>query len=181
MFHLQIKEFLNNVCEQIKYKPIRSEISEELENHIKESKENYIIEGLDEKVAEEKAIKQMGDAEKIGKKLNKIHKPKINVQLLILAIILLEFSFLVSYIEPTDKWKLNLITIILSMIPCVIIYFFNYRKIKKYSNLLYGIATIILLYSMSDAVRNNSSSCKAKYYCTNIIYYIFYRFFRKYK
>ena len=57
---MQIKEFLNNVCEQIKYKPIRSEISEELENHIKESKENYIIEGLDEKVAEEKAIKQMG-------------------------------------------------------------------------------------------------------------------------
>ena len=43
MFHLQIKEFLNTVCEQIKYKPIRNSISEELENHIEESKENYIL------------------------------------------------------------------------------------------------------------------------------------------
>ena len=49
MFHLQIKEFLNTVCEQIKYKPIRNSISEELENHIEESKENYIRDGLEEK------------------------------------------------------------------------------------------------------------------------------------
>ena len=27
---MQIREFLENVCEQIKYKPIRNEISEEL-------------------------------------------------------------------------------------------------------------------------------------------------------
>ena len=51
MFHLQIKEFLNTVCEQIKYKPIRNSISEELENHIEESKENYIEEGMQEEEA----------------------------------------------------------------------------------------------------------------------------------
>ena len=51
---MQTKEFLNNVCEQIKYKPIRNSISEELENHIEESKENYIEEGMQEKEAEEK-------------------------------------------------------------------------------------------------------------------------------
>ena len=64
---MQIKEFLNTVCEQIKYKPIRNSISEELENHIEESKENYIRDGLEEKEAEEKAIVQMGNAEEIGK------------------------------------------------------------------------------------------------------------------
>ena len=52
---MQIKEFLNTVCEQIKYKPIRNSISEELENHIEESKENYIEEGMQEEEAEEKA------------------------------------------------------------------------------------------------------------------------------
>ena len=31
---MQIKEFLNTVCEQIKYKPIRNSISEELKNQI---------------------------------------------------------------------------------------------------------------------------------------------------
>lgn len=152
---MQIKEFLNNVCEQIKYKPIRNEISKELENHINETKENYIEKGMEENEAEEKAIKQMGSAEDIGKKLNKIHKPKFNVQLLILLFILLEFGFLVNYLDHTDKWKMNLIVIVLSVIPFLLIYFFDYRKLQKYSNLIYAIPTVMIIYSMIDAVRND--------------------------
>lgn len=142
---MQTKEFLDKVCEQIKYKPIRNEISEELESHIKESQENYIQEGIEENKAEEKAIIQMGGAEEIGKKLNKIHKPKMNWQLLILVLILLVFGFLVSYIDGTDNWKLNLIYTMLNTIPFLLIYFFDYRKIQKHSYLIYCIATIILL------------------------------------
>lgn len=142
---MQTKEFLDKVCEQIKYKPIRNEISEELESHIKESQENYIQEGIEENKAEEKAIIQMGGAEEIGKKLNKIYKPKMNWQLLILVLILLVFGFLVSYIDGTDNWKLNLIYTMLSTIPFLLIYFFDYRKIQKHSYLIYCIATIILL------------------------------------
>ena len=82
MFYLQIKEFLDNICEQIKYKPIRAEISEEIENHLKEAKENLVLEGMEEQKAEQEAIKQMGNAEEIGKKLNKIHKPKMEWKLL---------------------------------------------------------------------------------------------------
>lgn len=159
MLHLQIKEFLNNVCEQIKYRPIRNEISEELENHIKESKENYIEEGIEEQEAEEKAISQMGSAEEIGKKLNKIHKPKFNLQLFILVLILLEFGFLVSYLDYADKWKMNFITIILSIVPSVLIYFFDYRKLQKHSNLIYAIPTVMLLYSMINQVRNGTYKC----------------------
>lgn len=102
MFHLQIKEFLNTVCEQIKYKPIRNSISEELENHIEESKENYIEEGMQEEEAEEKAITQMGNAEEIGKNLNKIHKPKLNWKLLIILIVLLGFGFLVAFTRASN-------------------------------------------------------------------------------
>ena len=108
MFHLQTKEFLSKVCEQIKYKPIRSEISEELENHIQELKESYIQEGIQEYEAEEKAITQMGQAEEIGKRLNKIHKPKMNLQLLMLTLILLGFGFLLTHIDNADAWKSNL-------------------------------------------------------------------------
>lgn len=152
---MQIKEFLNNVCEQIKYKPIRNEISEELENHINETKENYIEEGMEEKEAEEKAINQMGNAEEIGKRLNKIHKPKFNLQLLILVFILLEFGCIVSNLDYSDKYKINLIVIILSIIPFLLIYFFDYRKLQKYSNLIYSIPTVMIIYSMIDAVRND--------------------------
>ena len=40
MFHLQIKEYLNEICEQIKYKPVRKEIAKEIEDHINDIKED---------------------------------------------------------------------------------------------------------------------------------------------
>lgn len=43
MFYLNIKNFLEIVCNEIKYKPIKQEISQEIESHIKEIKEDYII------------------------------------------------------------------------------------------------------------------------------------------
>lgn len=141
-----MKEFLYEVCEQIKYKPIRREIAEELENHLKESKEHFLEEGMGEKEAEEKAINQMGEAEKIGKKLNKIHKPKFNYQLFLLTIILLGFGFILSIPRAEDS-KSIFILVLLGMIPCVLIYFWDYKKLKKYSPYLYAIATIILLYA----------------------------------
>lgn len=143
---MQTNEFLNKVCEQIKYKPIRNEISQELENHIEELKESYIQEGIKEDEAEQKAIIQMGEAEEIGKKLNKIHKPRMNLLLLILVLVLLAFGFLLSsYIDSIDDLKLNLLCIALSIIPFLIIYFFDYKKLQNYSDIIYGIATIILL------------------------------------
>ena len=101
---MQTKEFLNNVCEQIKYKPIRNSISEELENHIEESKENYIEEGMQEKEAEEKVIAQMGNAEIIGKELNKIHRPRLDWKLLIILVVLLIFGFVISYIITENEY-----------------------------------------------------------------------------
>ena len=64
---MNIKNFLEIVCNEIKYKPIKQEISQEIESHIKEIKEDYIECGMKEQEAEEKAIEQMGNAEEIGK------------------------------------------------------------------------------------------------------------------
>lgn len=155
---MQIKEFLDSVCEQIKYKPIRKNISEELQNHIEESKENYIKEGLEEQVAEEKAIKQMGEAQEIGKKLNKIHRPKLDWKLLLILMILLCFSGLVVLIKSRNDIELFgaegesikkfVMFVIIGMVVSIPIYFVNYTKIKKYSNLLYLLATLSIIWTL---------------------------------
>ena len=165
MFHLQIKEFLNTVCEQIKYKPIRNSISEELKNHIEESKENYIRDGLEEKEAEEKAIVQMGNAEEIGKKLNKIHKPKLDWKLLIILIVLLGFGFLVAFTRASnivsDGYNNNnyieryVSALIVGSIFSIFIYFVDYTKIMKYSNIFYIIATLVIVYSFLFGININ--------------------------
>ena len=152
---MQIKEFLNSVCEQIKYKPIREYILYELKNHIEETKEAYIENGMSSEEAEEKAVFQMGDAIEIGKKLNKIHKPKLDITLLIFTIIPLFFGLLVAYIRNNNT-SINLtensffkfvVTLIIGVSLGIGIYFINYKKMLKYSNLFFCLA-IILTFSV---------------------------------
>lgn len=154
---MQIKEFLDCVCEQIKYKPVRENIAEELQSHIEESKENYMQEGLEEQIAEEKAIKQMGKAQEIGKKLNKIHRPKLDWKLTLIFIILLCFSGLVVFIKSRNDIELFgaegesikkfIRFVIMGIMLSIPIYFVNYTKISKYSNLLYLLATLSIVWA----------------------------------
>ena len=146
---MDIKEFLNKICNEIKYKPIRKEISEEIQTHIEEIKQNNINNGMEEQIAEEKAIKEMGEAEEIGKQLNKIHRPKLDWKLLILIIILTTYGLIIAILKEkstNNNYIANTIFhIIIGLIIGIAIYFFDYRKIKKYSNLIYIIATIIMI------------------------------------
>ncbi len=156
---MDIKNFLDNVCKEIKYKPVRESISKELELHIQEIKEEYINKGIATKEAEEKAVAQMGVAEEIGKKLNKIHKPKLDWKLLVLTIILLGFGILVAILKRETK-SYTIENILLYM-PVgialgVSIYFFDYRKIKKFSNIIWIIASIIMV--LSTITRNTVSN-----------------------
>lgn len=155
---MQTKEFLNIVCEKIKYKPIRNEISEEIQNHIEELKKNYMEEeNISENDAEEKAIKQMGNPEEIGIKLNKIHKPKLDLKLIFIVAVMLFFGLLVSIIR-THNYMFNdnyenatikyLLFLIIGIVVSIGIYFVDYRKLKKYSNIIYLIATLSILWSM---------------------------------
>ena len=160
---MQIREYIDNVCNQIRYKPIRNEIAEELTNHLEECKENYIQDGMKETEAELNAVKQMGDAEKVGKQLNKIHRPKLDVKLLLIIGIVLFFSILVALTRANslncDIIELNgmsnyeteqtqmskyFIGLLLGVGSSILIYFFDYRKLNKISNYLYIGATLSL-------------------------------------
>lgn len=160
---MQIKEFLDNVYERIKYKPIRVEIREELENHIEEKKEMYIEYGLEEKQAEERAVEQMGNAEEIGKKLDKIHKPRLDWKTLLFVLVLVVIGIIVYYLRQKyydTSWlgklsegeKLRLdIKYVLSYVKYIGVAFgalflvrlIDYRKLHKYSNVFYIIATVM--------------------------------------
>lgn len=162
---MQINEFLNSVCEQIKYKPIRNTIAEELKDHIEGKKEELIEMGQNEEEAEKNAVEQMGDAEIIGKELNKVHRPRLDWKLLIILVVLLIFGFVISYIitenEHTEMMQYmkegvsEYITtnymikyacfVVLGFSIGVIIYFCDYKKIKNKPSILYIIATVVII------------------------------------
>ena len=146
---MDTKNFLDKVCGEIKYRPVRKGISEELKSHIQEIKEEYTNKGIPENEAEEKAVSQMGVPEEIGRKLNKIHKPKLDWKLLLLMAILMGFGVFVvilkqqnmndNYIEST------IIYMIIGTILSIGIYFFDYKLLKKYSTTIYIIASILMI------------------------------------
>ena len=157
---MDIKSFLNTVCEQIKYKPVRPGISDELEQHINDVKEEYIAKGINSDEAEEKAVLQMGNAEDIGKKLNKIHKPRLDWKLIILISVLIGFGIFAVIIKEksnsifgtTANIRNAIEYIILGILLSIGVYFFDYRKLKKHSGLIYFISTTITLSSLIPGI-----------------------------
>lgn len=142
---MKINTFLEKVCEEIKYKPVRQAISEELEEHLLEIKEEKIREeNLTEELAEEQATEQMGEPEVIGKQLNEIHKPKLDWRLLCLLAILM-FYGIINIFYKVNEGSRDIGNTILYIIGGIAVgtglYFFDYRKLQKYSNVIYLIAT----------------------------------------
>ena len=149
---MDIKNFLDKVCGEIKYRPVRKGICEELKSHIQEIKEEYTNKGIPENEAEEKAVSQMGVPEEIGRKLNKIHKPKLDWKLLLLMVILMGFGVFVAILkQPIMNENYIGSTIIYMTIGVILsigIYFFDYKLLKKYSTVIYIIASILMILPM---------------------------------
>ena len=146
---MDIKNFLDKVCGEIKYRPVRKGICEELKSHIQEIKEEYTNKGIPENEAEEKAVLQMGAPEEIGKKLNKIHKPKLDWKLLLMMAILMGFGVFVAILKQkntNDNYiQSTIIYMIIGTILSIGIYFFDYKLLKKYSTTIYIIASILMI------------------------------------
>lgn len=147
--YLNINQFLNVVCTQIRYRPARNEIANELKAHLLEIKDELLTQGIEESIAEENAVQRMGEAEEIGKQLNKIHRPRINWILIIVTAIFI-FLGVVNLINKqiiTHNGYIGKIFkyIILGIGAGVIVYLLDYKKIKKYSWHIYIIATLVML------------------------------------
>lgn len=151
----KIREYIDDVCSQIKFHEIHNDIGLELESHIRELSEEYIAEELTEDEAVEKAITQMGDAFDVGKKLNRIHKPKPDWRLVILTLIFTGVGLLSLYFIVNSSareisslyFTKSLIFNLTGLIIALGLYFFDYRKIQPLSKYIYVVTLLFLLFT----------------------------------
>lgn len=131
--------FIDYVCDNIKYSPAKSEIKDELYEHILEEKENYIRDGMDVNEAEKTAINNMGDPKQISKEFNKIYKKRLDWKMLIILLFFMIINvLLVASISNNINNDIpyivrNIIYIIIGTILFTIMYFTDYSQIQKYS------------------------------------------------
>lgn len=92
-----LEDFLAKVCSQIRYKGAHSKIKEELNAHIEDHVECLVDCGWDKESAISKAVESMGNPIKIGKSLNKVHKPYIGWLVISTNIIIAMVCFHLTY------------------------------------------------------------------------------------
>lgn len=150
----KIKIYMDLVCTQIKFKDIHGNIKEELIDHMDGIVEENMEKGFSLEESIDIGIKHMGDPYILGKELNKVHKPKPEWSILALTLIFTLIGISTIYILSSSGlipgWstygimKNSILMAIAGVGTIVVLYFFDYRKIKPFSKYLY-IATSLLI------------------------------------
>ena len=67
--------WVDAVCEQVRFQPDRKGIARELRVHYEDHVRDLLRLGRSQELAEERALAAMGDAQEVGRALDKVHKP----------------------------------------------------------------------------------------------------------
>ena len=161
----KIQDYISEVCSQVRFRDIHQDVKLELEAHIQEIVEELLIQGFSEKEAVDKAIAQMGDADIIGKQLNKVHKPNPEWTVLLISFLFINIGLLAMYFIQKQSlltydikiFERSLLYSLMSVISIVGLYFFDYRKLEKYSKHIYLGTILILIFTVFWGIQANGS------------------------
>ncbi|WP_210366620.1 FtsW/RodA/SpoVE family cell cycle protein [Bacillus sp. REN3] len=141
--------FLHEVTNHIRSKEAKEFVATELEHHLKEVKKEWMEKGLCETEAEEKAVMQMGSPAKLGRELNKLHRPRVDWWLIGLLIITMGLSFLPLFsfgdINTQNVVLRKSVIVLLGVVAAVGMMFYDYRKLASKGWLFYFLALFGLL------------------------------------
>lgn len=86
--------FLEDVADQIAYKPLRPAVVRELKDHIDDRTKEYLSEGLGPEDAVRKAVNAMGDGVAVGTEINAVRHVRSSRLLILLTAVLLFIGLL---------------------------------------------------------------------------------------
>lgn len=161
--HEEITTFLKQVCREIKAKEVHSVVRLELESHLQEVIEEKLVSGIDLDTAVREAISQMGTPEVIGQQFHLAHRPRFNWGLLAIVAALMGIGLVAifsaqaanyqSYLSSLGKMQVMFFSI--GSCLMLLISFSNYRKLAKYSWVLYWGTILLLCYVILSGIAIN--------------------------
>ncbi len=148
----KIVNYILEVCSRVKFRDIHQDVKLELASHIEEIVEEFVTRGLSEEEAVDKALSQMGDADLVGRQLNKVHKPKPEWSVLLISVLFISIGLLAIYFIQKQNllsydarlFERSVLFSFVSVIAAVGLYFFDYRKLERYSKHIY-LGTLFIL------------------------------------
>ena len=135
----RINEYVNTVCQQLRWKKAHIRVSEEMADHIIDGRDAYITQGMDEDAATEKAIYETGDPIDIGTQLDRVHRPKPQWVMLIATAALLAIGILIRlFIFGDDGKPTNVLFYTgVGVAGMIAAYFADFTIIGKYPKAVY--------------------------------------------
>ena len=91
-----VSRFLDEVTDQIAWKPLHPSIRRELEEHIEDLADELKNEGIESEKAFQQAVHQRGDPIIIGTELNAVHQIRRTPVLTVLSLLLLLAGFVLA-------------------------------------------------------------------------------------
>lgn len=151
-YSAKLNQFLETICQQIRWKKAHNVVSEEIRNHVIDQKTAFMNMGLDEDSAMEEAIKEMGDPVLIGTQLDRTHRPKIEWNIFILTGIMIILGFGIRYLasfEPgtSSFWlQKSLVTTLIGFAFMIGAYFIDFTLMGRYPKSIFiGITVLSIL------------------------------------
>lgn len=147
----RIETYLTMAGEQIRWKRAKPALLEELRTHLLDQRDACLAEGMSEEEAQAEAVLQMGDAVAVGQGLDRVHRPKPQWGLLLLAVTVAVAGvvfrlFLTAGVEwPTATADVpeTVLALVLG-IGCLFLgYFLDYTFLGHYGKRIYLAALLL--------------------------------------
>lgn len=160
--HEAVRQYLHEVCDQIKAKEVHADVRAELRCHLEEVTEDKMAYGISLDQAVEEALAELGNPVRLGGALHKAHKPKVEWGLLLLMVFFIGlalvamFSLEASLVTVSQGMILKKELYIGLGIACMIgLYFFDYRKLIPFSWALFIISILGIIVAVSFGLQIN--------------------------
>lgn len=143
-----IDQYLTPLLEQIRSKSAREMVREEMNSHIEEQYADNLFLGMNEEKAMEAAIRDMGDPVEVGVAMDRIHRPKPAVGMLILMAAIAVCSILIySHMYSSaqaagyDMYGPGrfVLHVTLGFAVMLILYRLDYSRIAQFAKVIGGI------------------------------------------
>lgn len=152
---MKMDEYLRTVTEQVRCSKMHDSIAEELKDHILDQAEAFEEEGADHEQALELAVREMGDPVETGVALDRIHRPRMSVEMLVLVSLisvlsLIFYGMLVTGQNPVtgvDYWVHQQIKYtVTGFVLMLLVYRLDYSVLGKWGRqIAAGILAFIFL------------------------------------
>ncbi len=152
-----MEEFIRNITEQIRCVRAREAVAKELSDHILDQAAAYEKDGEDHEAAVAQAVREMGDPVEIGVELDRIHRPQMDVKMIVMVLLFSIGGMLLQYIvggyTPMDGVNGSSVylsqlgrqglILLLSFGVMAGMYFLDYSFIGRYGEVIYWEMTVV--------------------------------------